>query len=1343
MDTTNIIYVSYHNLDYSFVLPFADNLIVNGISVYLDRFIINPIGDWANSVKHHIKNADLAIIIISQSYLECNYCQRELQYLINQQTPLYTIFIEDVPINKLHPSIPTHDWFDFQESENRNLYQANLEKFIRKVFPNAKQHPALSAEIQYLIKAIRTTEHFLFNTSFQQASLKIHHARNKQSVRPSGHAVKQFLHNGFYTLQMDDSSASMQATNELNIANLIEWLNVRTQLLLTGQSGCGKTFIARHLLLYSLHERLKSGSSKPLPLWINASAWHPDESLGSAIYTALAIDSNETSLMLFIDEIDKLTTWQIDEIMQWLLKTDGTLVATARSSEKLRLSLATLTIPSLPDAALQRVSQSYLPTQLAKKFGAHVQNNIAVGFDPSIYSRLEFVGWQMLLFQENGDNTTPQSPSEIVGQVVPYLWKHIDPKRLGRFTLKRLETALQLLAFKIINENEAETLTRQKLLASFGDDGLIQVTLDLGILDEVQGLFRFRSKTMQNYYAAMTIQQDGIYTRLSYPDFDSNGQYQLTRWDEVIQMALYSLPSTGYSAMIENIAEVDPFLATNFLQYLSTIPDYVQQDIIHKLLDAHRSKHYPDKAIRHAVSQLNNLVVTRDTLVEIQRSDDWGIRQLAFSLFFELNIDVPHTVIEQIERIDRTFPDSAFDILEDYNRLHLISLLIMLTTHPRVRIRRNAIWLMGQLKDKATIPALTIAIEDENQHIVQETISTLGLIGDMAVLPFVLRVANYPSSIVLTEVIALLHRFKRPILGYLLTLFRQTQTPISSEFTRLLAQVDETSLAAIIISMFPDDIRAQLGKHVTVLQIQSAEEGDTVKQLLEMISNHMQTLRNHEAFNDFVNSFTSRRDAPNPLTARELKDRIRGGKSNQPLQDDNKAPADIEPEATNIPQHLIKALHDDDWVIRQDAVVQLSTHDGNQALPLLLEASTDADCQVRIVALEALATLKDFPIAQEALVDALDDEDYLVIDTVTDILKARGDGILHSVLRKLSSTNINTLAAAIDVLGAIGSDSIVPQLAPFLDDMRAPWVSEKTLRDITAQALINMGTTTAIQAVHDADYTEKPVVETIILPEVEAMPQPQQRRSRFTPAEKITLALRALHGDDWHQSQKAARYIREYAKRLGHTTDLAVISPLINVLKDENWVVRWTATEALAWLKNPETEKHLVNQLADSSWIVRVAAIRALVELEAQNSAGIIARLLLDDHTAVREAVVEAIGLLKNRNVLPILKQAIEDSDDFVRLAAVQSMTALLEKEAVPLITHKLYDPYSHVRWATIQHLAAHPQRVSLEHFEAVLDDCDGPTWENKSISDYAVEALERIDSNASKALLDTWKLSN
>jgi HEAT repeat protein len=1345
LDTNNSIYISYSLLDYRFVLPFANDLYVSGIPVCFDRFAISPVDNWADGVRGCIKTASQVIAIISQSYLESSYCQYEVQYFTTNQIPIYAIFIEDVAIQKMQGAVQHIDWFDFTQHRIKGSYQTSLEKFISKVFADNTRSPKPSAEAQYLINAICTTELFLFNTPFQQVFLRSHHAKNSNlDVRPSCHFAKQFLVNGFYTLRMNGDTS--QETNELTITSLIDWLNVRTQLVLSGEAGCGKTLIARHLFLLALHNRVQSGTSQPLPLWISAAGWHSASSLEVIFQSILPVASNDTPLIVFIDEIDRLSSWQLDEVLLWLNRTDSTLVATARYTDHLRLSLANLSVPPLPNMVLERLSKSYLPQHDAETFVAAVLQNSTVGHNPAIYKRMDFVGWQMLLSQISSDAPTPQHPGDIISRIVPALWAEADSNKLGRFSLQRLESALGLLAFKMVNENGDDYLTHAEILGSLGNHELIQITLFLGILDEVQGNFRFRHKAMHNYYAAVTLLHDGIYTRLTYPEFDDNGNYQLTHWDEVIQMLLCSQALPAAIANLETIAEVNPFLAANLLTYIPTTPDYIQQDIIHKLLDAQRTTQYPANAIRNVLIQLRNPMLIDRTLVECQSKGDWATRQQAFLLLLEQSIDITDSIIEQVEQIDRTFPDSALDMLEGYDRTDLLGIFIMLTTHSRVRIRRNTIWILSQLQDKAAVPALTTAIEDENQSVVVEAIRGLGQIGDKAALPSVLQLSNHPEADIFAEVRQSLIKLQRPVTAYFIELLRFSETSITSDLIKILASIRDEVLEAIIIEVLIDDSRAAFSSNISLPKIRS-EEDDTVKQLLDFISNHMQTLRNHEAFNDFVDTLANRQSTPSNVEAqnlKHLKDRIRGGNPRQHVaaSQHTDTRAENNPQAPLIPQRIVQELQDTEWEVRLQAIAQLAHYDASKTLPYLLEASHDTDYQIRVAALEALGKLKDFPIALDALVKALDDDDYLVLDALIEILKKCGSGILYNVLEKLNSSKVNTLAVVIEVLGAIGNDTIVPRLAAFLSDTRAPWVSERTLRDIAAQALLDIGTPLSIQAVHDAGYVEKSVSETIILPDSEAAPARPRQQQRFTPIQKIVLALKALRGDDWQQSQKAARYIREYAKRLRGNTELDVIKPLQEALIDENWVVRWTVVEALAWLKNPSTEEHLIPLLSDTNWIVRVAVIRALVELDAYHSAVSIAHLIQDSQNAVREAVVEAVGILNNPDVLPTLKKAVDDDDAFVRLAAIQSITTLADEEAIPFIIHKLSDSSSHVRWATIQHLAKYPEQVSIEYFAIALNDCEGPEWETKTISDYAVEALQKVDSAASKALLETWKKS-
>ena len=101
-----------------------------------------------------------------------------------------------------------------------------------------------------------------------------------------------------------------------------------------------------------------------------------------------------------------------------------------------------------------------------------------------------------------------------------------------------------------------------------------------------------------------------------------------------------------------------------------------------------------------------------------------------------------------------------------------------------------------------------------------------------------------------------------------------------------------------------------------------------------------------------------------------------------------------------------------------------------------------------------------------------------------------------------------------------------------------------------------------------------------------------------------------LRDDDWGRTQKAAKFLRKFARHLRGGDNGAVRQMLCHALKDENWSVRWAAAEALAVLGDRAAIPALGACLVDSSWIVQVAAIRGLVELDAATMAERMAPLL-------------------------------------------------------------------------------------------------------------------------------------
>lgn len=242
----------------------------------------------------------------------------------------------------------------------------------------------------------------------------------------------------------------------------------------------------------------------------------------------------------------------------------------------------------------------------------------------------------------------------------------------------------------------------------------------------------------------------------------------------------------------------------------------------------------------------------------------------------------------------------------------------------------------------------------------------------------------------------------------------------------------------------------------------------------------------------------------------------------------------------------------------------------------------------------------------------------------------------------------------------------------------------------------------------------------------------------FTDEEKLLRTLELLRHDHWGTTQKAAKFLRKFAKHLRGAANPNIIRLLCNALSDKSWHVRWAVAEALAWLHHPGAIPYLKDRLDDASWIVQVAVIRALVELNAKESAAAMAQLLQSPHKAVREATAEALGTLQNPDVIPALGQTLKkDPDYFVRFAAIQSIHQISPNEAREYLDYALTDRYIHVRWYAMKALAPRMDASDIPVLARMTADRGKPLWEEKSIRDFAILALQRIDTAESKALLE------
>lgn len=247
------------------------------------------------------------------------------------------------------------------------------------------------------------------------------------------------------------------------------------------------------------------------------------------------------------------------------------------------------------------------------------------------------------------------------------------------------------------------------------------------------------------------------------------------------------------------------------------------------------------------------------------------------------------------------------------------------------------------------------------------------------------------------------------------------------------------------------------------------------------------------------------------------------------------------------------------------------------------------------------------------------------------------------------------------------------------------------------------------------------------------------RRQTFTDEEKLLRTLELLRHDDWGRTQKAAKFLRRFARHLRGSRNPTILRLLCRALGDKSWHVRWAAAEALAWFGHRGAIPSLRGRLDDASWIVQVAVIRSLVELEAKASAMAMTALLRSPHKSVREAAAEALGALQNPEVIPALGQTLKtDPDYFVRFAAIQSIHQISPNEAREYLDDALTDRYIHVRWYAMKALAPLMEADDIPLLARMARDRGKPLWEEKSIRDFAVLALQRINTPESQALLET-----
>ncbi|MFC1960546.1 HEAT repeat domain-containing protein [Chloroflexota bacterium] len=641
---------------------------------------------------------------------------------------------------------------------------------------------------------------------------------------------------------------------------------------------------------------------------------------------------------------------------------------------------------------------------------------------------------------------------------------------------------------------------------------------------------------------------------------------------------------------------------------------------------------------------------------------------------------------------------------------------------------------MGQLADRAVAPLLVELLDDEALEVQVAAANALGRLRDPATVRWLVgAVVDNPHDWTRRAAAHALSEFAVEELAGLVDAIQQAPVdgmPDDENRARILAALESIDSPAIRLKLQEDN--GIFGTGEDKAETAKDREGNMMRQVLKNLEDiNLLARRNRRR--------TSPDESESEAAVQAVADDLYQQEGLPPAVNSDGSGAQAHRRLKHLttaqpdtPDAAAGALPDVAWNQRRKAILALGDERPDVAIPLLIKALYDDDQLVRVAAVQTLATFQ-VEEAMQGLYTALADEDYLVCDTAANAFGAVGKPAVPYLLRALESVNINMRGAAIEALGRIGDPDTISALEKYLSDEARPAVSDQRNCDLAAHALEIIGTPDALKRVlrWRADHTADSRIATSFEQASQAVLTDAPWPEDIPDDEKMRQLLDTLHHSDWHTRQQAAKQLRNYTRTLHYNTDPAIVRPLEMAALDPAWEVRWTAAEALGWVASTTSVPILIELLGDEHWVIRVAAVRALLEIHDVQAVPYLADALHDDKEQVREAAAEALGELGATSGAAIvsLQTALQDEAHFVQLAAIVALGKLQDQSSVDLLALRVQEPDVNIRWATVKALQRIGTPECVPALQIALQDTEGPFFEDERIHEVAAAALAHIDS--------------
>ncbi len=194
------------------------------------------------------------------------------------------------------------------------------------------------------------------------------------------------------------------------------------------------------------------------------------------------------------------------------------------------------------------------------------------------------------------------------------------------------------------------------------------------------------------------------------------------------------------------------------------------------------------------------------------------------------------------------------------------------------------------------------------------------------------------------------------------------------------------------------------------------------------------------------------------------------------------------------------------------------------------------------------------------------------------------------------------------------------------------------------------------------------------------------------------------------------------------------VEALIELLKNEDSVVREFSAGALGRIQSEKAVESLIDALLDQDRRVRSAAATALGKIQSEKALQPLMSSLNDENSSVRYNAAEAVGRIGSEQAVDALVAGLNDERNYVRVAIATALGRIGSERTVDPLIRALKDEDNQVRQASVLALLKTKSEKAVEPLIEALTDED---WEVRL---YAVEALERIGTLEALKAIDEYK---